>query len=573
MRLRQRLMLMVGASLITVAAAVAVSISWYENINAERKLEQLSVSEISSLRAFIVNVMAKRPEDPDNIGVTVYNNWFGSRNVDYPGKVWSAWGPKVTAYIHETDPDRPPKKPLDDVDREAFATGKPVARMVNGNYRYSLPIVLGRTKGADQEVCHLCHTRLMGIHDGEVIAVLSSSLSGASERHTLRKVIAVVLGGGALATLIAMIGIRAILGRLVITPMETIMRLLGRLADGERGMAIDCMDRQDEIGDMARSVDILKAKLTEDDGFRREQAEMQRRGELERQKVMAAMADDFEAQIKSVVDGVSHAADGMKSTAEVMSRAAAATSRQSVAAAQAAGEAAGNVQSVAAAAEEMSASIGEIARQVSRSAEIAGAAVTEAERTNTMVCGLADAAGKISEVINLINDIASQTNLLALNATIEAARAGEAGKGFAVVAGEVKHLANQTARATDEISAQVANVQSATHNAVQAIQGIAQTIGQIDQIAASIAVAVEQQGVTTQEIARSVQLAAAGTRDVTGNISGVTATADETGAAADQVLRASVQLTQQSDHLRHQVNGFLETVRKDGPGKSDRTAG
>src|SRR3546814_188701 len=89
---------------------------------------------------------------------------------------------------------------------------------------------------------------------------------------------------------------------------------------------------------------------------------------------------------------------------------------------------------------ELSPSIAEISRQVSQSAEIAGKAVIDAERTNVQVQGLADAAQKIGEVVSLITDIASQTNLLALNATIEAARAGEAGKGSAVVAAEVKNL-------------------------------------------------------------------------------------------------------------------------------------
>src|SRR3546814_15568724 len=108
---------------------------------------------------------------------------------------------------------------------------------------------------------------------------------------------------------------------------------------------------------------------------------------------------------------------------------------------------------------ELSPSIAEISRQVSQSAEIAGKAVTDAERTNVQVQGLADAAQKIGEVVSLITDIASQTNLLALNATIEAARAGDAGKGFAVVASEVKNLANETAKAPEEITGQITAIQ------------------------------------------------------------------------------------------------------------------
>src|SRR5262249_15463735 len=157
-----------------------------------------------------------------------------------------------------------------------------------------------------------------------------------------------------------------------------------------------------------------------------------------------------------------------------------------------------NVQTVASAAEELNASIGEIGRQVTQSAQIAGKAVSEAERTQATVRSLADGAQKIGDVVKLINDIAGQTNLLALNATIEAARAGEAGKGFAVVASEVKSLATQTAKATEEIAAQIGAIQNATGDAVGAIDGIGKTIAELSHIATAIASAVEEQGAATR---------------------------------------------------------------------------
>src|SRR5262249_8799086 len=153
----------------------------------------------------------------------------------------------------------------------------------------------------------------------------------------------------------------------------------------------------------------------------------------------------------------------------------------------------------------LSSSVAEITRQVAQSAKIAGQAVTDAKRTDETVQMLAAGAQKIGEVVTLIQQIANQTNLLALNATIEAARPGEAGKGFAVVASEVKSLANQTAKATEEISAQVEQIRGATDQAVAAIRGIGGVIDEINQIAAAISAAVEQQGATTQEIARNVQ--------------------------------------------------------------------
>ncbi len=273
------------------------------------------------------------------------------------------------------------------------------------------------------------------------------------------------------------------------------------------------------------------------------------------------LADNFETNVKGVVESVSSAATEMQSSAQSMSATAEETNRQATAVAAAAEEATTNVQTVSSAAEELSASISEIGRHVAKSTTISQAAVAEANRTNDKVQGLANAAQKIGDVVKLINDIASQTNLLALNATIEAARAGEAGKGFAVVASEVKSLANQTAKATDEIAAQISAIQDATNEAVKAIQGIGTTIGEINEIATTIAAAVEQQSAATGEIAQSVQQAAQGTQDVSANITGVSQSAGEAGSAAEQVLSAARELSQQSEMLRQQVGAFLVEVR------------
>ena len=134
--------------------------------------------------------------------------------------------------------------------------------------------------------------------------------------------------------------------------------------------------------------------------------------------------------------------------------------------------------------------------------------------------GLAKSAGRIGEVVGLINTIAAQTNLLALNATIEAARAGEAGRGFAVVASEVKSLASQTAKATEEISEQISDIQKVAGEAIDAIKGIGGIIGEVNEVATAIAAAVQQQGAATQEITRSTQFAAQGTKNVSDNIIG-----------------------------------------------------
>src|SRR5204863_4523684 len=174
---------------------------------------------------------------------------------------------------------------------------------------------------------------------------------------------------------------------------------------------------------------------------------------------------------------------------------------------------------------------------------------------------VSQAAGRIGDVVKMITAVAEQTNLLALNATIEAARAGEAGRGFAVVASEVKAHATQTAKATEEIGTQIASMQTATNDSVTAIKEIGGTIGRISEIASTIAAAVEEQGAATQEIARNVGEAAKGTAMVASNITDVNRGASETGSASAQVLSSAQSLSSESNHLKHEVDKFLCTVR------------
>jgi methyl-accepting chemotaxis protein len=253
----------------------------------------------------------------------------------------------------------------------------------------------------------------------------------------------------------------------------------------------------------------------------------------QRKQENAAMADDFERNVKALVQQVASSANDMQGTAQSLSAAAEQTNQQS--------------STVSAATEELSASVSEIARQISESNNVIGAAVAGARKSEQMVAELVGAADKIGTVTQMINDIASQTNLLALNATIEAARAGEAGKGFAVVASEVKSLATQTGKATEEIEQQIKGIQESSQTTAQAIREIANIIARVSEISTSISGAVEEQS--------------AATREVSANINGVTQAAEDTGRSSTDVLNVSQQLAQQATGLEQRVDQFLITVR------------
>jgi methyl-accepting chemotaxis protein len=364
---------------------------------------------------------------------------------------------------------------------------------------------------------------------------------------------------GTVAILVIAMLLALALGRSVARPLTAMTGTMARLAGGDTAVAIAGSERSDELGAMAKAVDVFRQNMIQANRLTAEK-DAEQAQKARRQVSIEQYIASFEGAVRTSLEGLSAATTQMRATSQGMSATAQATSEQATTVAGAAEEASINVQAVAASTEELSSSVAEIGRQVSQSARIAGQAVDEAGRTNTTVEGLSVAAQKIGEVVKLISAIANQTNLLALNATIEAARAGDAGKGFAVVASEVKSLANQTAKATDEIAAQVAAMQSATTEAVQAIRSIGGTIGSINEIAATIATAVEQQGAATQEIARNVQEAARGTGQVSSTIASVNQAAAESGAAASQVLGSAAELGTWGETLRADVDGFLAKI-------------
>ena len=350
------------------------------------------------------------------------------------------------------------------------------------------------------------------------------------------------------------------IGRAIRMPIGDVTGAMSRLADGALETEVPAREYRNEIGDMAKALQVFKDNLIRNRDMEAAQA-AERLAKEKRDAEMRRAVEKFQGAIGDVVQSVGGAAAQLQSSATSLSAAAEQGARQATTVATASEEAATNVQTVAAATEELASSVKEIGRQVAQSTEIASRAVGQAQKTDQTVSGLSEAAQKIGEVVDLIRNIASQTNLLALNATIEAARAGDAGKGFAVVASEVKNLANQTAKATEDITAQIAAIQESTGEAVRDIKSIGTTITEISKISGTIAAAVEEQGAATQEIARNVQEASAGTQQVNSNIAGVTEASGGTGKSANDVLVAANGLSAQSDRLRGVVDEFIKTVR------------
>ncbi len=399
---------------------------------------------------------------------------------------------------------------------------------------------------------------------GAAVAVAEGALDAAKDhaaylraaaQRSLVTQLALLIGALALA-----VGAQMLVARRVITPLHSMRDAMLKVAAGDLQVDTGYAARNDEIGALAGALETFKQQAA--DKVRIEAQERERNaGATSRQQAIESYVGEFESMVRETLNQLGDASGQMRTTSSGLSTISRQTNERVQVAEKASGEAAMSVDTVAAASAELSSSINDISQQAAHAAGIASRAVSQARDTDGTVQGLAQSAGRIGEVVGLINTIAAQTNLLALNATIEAARAGEAGRGFAVVASEVKSLASQTAKATEEISEQIADIQKVAGEAIDAIKNIGGIIGEVNEVATAIAAAVQQQGAATQEITRSTQFAAQGTKNVSENINGVKADADAAAAAAEDVKQASHTLETQSQQLGNQVTDFLGKIR------------
>jgi methyl-accepting chemotaxis protein len=397
-------------------------------------------------------------------------------------------------------------------------------------------------------VSALAFETVVGMKDGS--AELISDLNG--KRTLLLAVAAISLLAG------AGIGIFYVQRRLI-WRLTTIGDAMRRLSEGEVEVKVAAVADGDEIGDMARSLEVFRANETERrtlaDRDRREQLAQRSRGEA-----IEGMIAEFRDRVTTVLRTVAENLTRMKATAETLSGIANAANRQVQAASASSQTTSSNVQNIAAATEELGGSINQISQQVAQAHSVVEKATDIAQLANQQITRLSQKANQIGSVVKAIRAIADQTNLLALNATIEAARAGAAGRGFAVVASEVKELAIQTARATEEVSVQIGDVQEFTTTAVEAIRSIGETMGNVKEFAGHIADAVQEQSASTHEIGRNVQETASAAEELANGMATVAAAIGGTSQSASEVLHASDELSVQSAALDGAVEDFLDKV-------------
>ena len=381
-----------------------------------------------------------------------------------------------------------------------------------------------------------------------------------------------------------------LMNKSISAPVQEIKTALLELAAGKFDSPVKHTDYDNDIGQMARGVEVLQRSLRQAAAAAKAEHEnnvVAQETTKQIGEIIAAAAGgnftatvrlegktgfllDISGQVNKLIDTARHAFQAIAANAATLSTAsqdlsalsiqmssnAEETTAQAASAAAAANQVSGNMQQVATGVEELSVSIREISSNAMEASAVTTRAVAEAKATNQTMAKLGVSSQEIGSVLKVISSIAEQTNLLALNATIEAARAGDLGKGFAVVANEVKELARQTSRATVEISNNIGNIQSDVKVAISSIGAISEIIQKINDISNVIASAVEEQAATANEIGKAVSSAANGSGEIASNLASVSQVSRDTTLGASNSQKAASNLRQMSAELQTLVSRF-----------------
>jgi len=350
----------------------------------------------------------------------------------------------------------------------------------------------------------------------------------------------VSIGIGSVAMLVLM-GALILIVNNITGPLNKGVALAEVMATGDFSQSLD-IRQNDEVGKLIDSLNNLTSNLG---GMLKEIS-----GGVE---TLTSSSTDLAAISEQMSQGAGETSEKSGTVAAAVEEMS--SSMNSVASAME--QASTNVSMVATASEEMTATINEVAKNTESARSIAGTAVSQAKIAYDQISELGTAAREIGQVTETITDISEQTNLLALNATIEAARAGEAGKGFAVVATEIKELARLTSEATNDIRTKIEGIQQATSVSVSSIEAITKVIDEISEIVSTTAAAIEEQAVTTQEIAENVAQVSQGLSEINENVAQSSRVAGEVTLDVAEVSRKSEEMTNSSTTVSTNAGGLL----------------
>jgi methyl-accepting chemotaxis protein len=576
--LERQFMVIIAAGLAIAAICVAILTWWTETQAIETRLQSLSSNEMQSLDALVNSAMLARLSDSNNVSLTVFNGWFGQRNADYPGKLWSAWNGPMTSYVAQSEPQTAVKRPRDAIDAEVLRTGKPVGRFVGDTYRFSTPVILGGTVATSRQECFACHAAPMHQAKGDVIAVFSSSLSAKKDFAERDRKVLLLLALVAAFSLALLVAVRTTFRKVTARPLESMVATMTGLADGNTDCTVPALDREDEIGKLAQSMQTFQQQLAKAERAKAEQTEiiidsigtglaelakgnLGHRISAELTGPFGPLKDDFNTAANRLNDAVRQVSGSSARIAEgtgEIAKAADDLSRRTE-------QQAANLEETAAALEQITATVKTTAgnaRDASRSAADAQAAAEHGgEVVETAIAAMdaiAQSSKKITDITGVIDEIAFQTNLLALNAGVEAARAGEAGKGFAVVASEVRALAQRSGDAAKQIKTLI-------HTSGEHVEGGVRLVGESGKALQRIVDHVHRINALVTEMAQAAEQQSSGIQQVNSAVGQMDQVTQQNAAMVEETTAASRALVDETKELSDLVAFF--TVEGSGPAK------
>ena len=440
---------------------------------------------------------------------------------------------------------------------------------VQGN----LPAANSLLDRADREMADVFRASLTLVDtssdEAEAQALELTSVSNRTKTIMLVIAFVSVLVGMAIGLLVARKGITG--------PLDRLKLQMGEIAAGDYRKEVDGIARGDEVGAMAKAVQVFRengiAKAAADETKAKTEADQRlvvnslsaHLSSLSDGDLTSTITADFPPEFAELKANFNGATSNLRDLIGSV-RASATTIRSgSTEIAQASEDLARRTEANAASLEETSASVTQMDGRLKATAEAASRTVARADGAISTVrsgrevaheaveamARVADGAKNIDSVIEGLDKIAFQTRVLAMNAAVEAGRAGEAGRGFAVVADLVSALAmrseEEAARAREQLTATQADVIAAgdmVEKVDLALANITEDVNEVHQLLGQMAADNQAQSIAITEISSAVAAMDRSTQQNAAMVEETSASARnlsvEVNALNDQALKFNV---------------------------------